>query len=305
MHSRRGITVVEILLTVGIVGVLVALLLPAIQSAREASRRAQCASNLRQLALGVASYESSHRFLPAGLSSDGESFLMSVLPYIDNAQLWQESRRPGFKFPRVAVFLCPSDGAEGFPGIAGANYAGCSGTRFEHGQFDGVFVYATRFANLQGRYIRAAEVTDGLSLTAAISELLRADGSFRRSRVNWNTDQVFGPNELDAFRAYCDTLPQDPHKLGWQGDRSARGTPWSNGNMGFTLYNHVMKPNQASCYNGSSVIDAAIAANSHHPNGISLAYADGHVSFISSGISVRVWRSLASRNGNETADTYP
>ena len=96
---RRGFTLIELLVVIGIIAVLIALLLPAVQQAREAARRSQCKNNLKQLALAVHSYESSHGCFPPGRlsyaspSAPGGSttngFLTYVLPYVDQAPLYE------------------------------------------------------------------------------------------------------------------------------------------------------------------------------------------------------------------------
>src|SRR4051794_7801688 len=80
---RVGFTLVELLVVVAIIGVLVALLLPAVQQAREASRRTQCANHLKQLGLGVANFEDVHKELPYSRTDPGETWTVILLPFIE------------------------------------------------------------------------------------------------------------------------------------------------------------------------------------------------------------------------------
>src|SRR5215207_2473001 len=100
-RSRGGFTLVELLVVIAIIGVLVALLLPAIQAAREAARRAQCQNNLKQIGLACLNYESARRVLPYGnmiSNSTGGTFhsgwTIEILPYVENSAL-KALYRPG------------------------------------------------------------------------------------------------------------------------------------------------------------------------------------------------------------------
>src|SRR5262245_40736756 len=90
-RKRRAFTLVELLVVIAIIGILVALLLPAIQAAREAARRSQCTNNLKQLGLAVLNYTTIKQRMPSGLTQDrlpdgkyvGTSFFVAILPYME------------------------------------------------------------------------------------------------------------------------------------------------------------------------------------------------------------------------------
>ncbi len=130
---RRGFTLVELLVVIAIIGVLIALLLPAVQAARESARRAQCVNNLKQLGLGMANYEVSYKCFPinwgatqanAGLSTKGHSWLTGVLPFIEEDVLYKSilqgrtlsddnNRNLAAAKEPVPEFMCPSDSHNG------------------------------------------------------------------------------------------------------------------------------------------------------------------------------------------------
>jgi prepilin-type N-terminal cleavage/methylation domain-containing protein len=114
-EGGRGFTLVELLVVIAIIGVLVALLLPAVQAAREAARRTQCQSNLRQLALGILNYESSKKTLPAGGITEGEccgtqsgaGWSIFVLPFVEQQALYSKY---DFDEPNEALLDTDKDG---------------------------------------------------------------------------------------------------------------------------------------------------------------------------------------------------
>jgi prepilin-type N-terminal cleavage/methylation domain-containing protein/prepilin-type processing-associated H-X9-DG protein len=103
VNRRRGFTLVELLVVIAIIGILIGMLLPAVQQVREAAQRTQCANNLRQLSLGILNYESAHSHFPAGaltspedddLGNDGWGWGAQILPFIEQANL-ADSLNPG------------------------------------------------------------------------------------------------------------------------------------------------------------------------------------------------------------------
>jgi prepilin-type N-terminal cleavage/methylation domain-containing protein/prepilin-type processing-associated H-X9-DG protein len=122
----RAFTLVELLVVIAIIGVLVALLLPAVQAAREAARRAQCSSNIRQIALAVLNFESTRKVLPAGSTTDTiningpyrSTWSIDILPYMEQQQLfalWDQDQaldhvnNRELRETTVPTYLCPSD----------------------------------------------------------------------------------------------------------------------------------------------------------------------------------------------------
>jgi len=123
--QSAGFTLVELLVVIAIIGVLIALLLPAVQAAREAARRTHCANNLKQLALGVLNYESAHNVVPYGHNYPGSaraapSWSTLVLPFIERKTHYDafnfnvdlnHAQNAAAVTTRVPTFICPSDTA--------------------------------------------------------------------------------------------------------------------------------------------------------------------------------------------------
>jgi prepilin-type N-terminal cleavage/methylation domain-containing protein/prepilin-type processing-associated H-X9-DG protein len=200
--AKRGFTLVELLVVIAIIGVLVALLLPAIQSAREAARRAQCQNHLKQLALAVHNYESAYTRLPMNTGSTGYSPQARLLPFFEQNNLYDRlnfalptyTGAGGSQVPNpayidvfdkvVPTLLCASDPAPrvyslmlGSPPqafrFAGNNYmfstGSGAGTHYDdRHRTDGVV--------FTGANIRLADVVDGTSNSVLAAEAIRGDG---------------------------------------------------------------------------------------------------------------------------------
>ncbi len=286
---RRGFSMIEVLVSLSVIGVLMAILVPAVQRSREAARLVQCKSHLHQLGVACHNFEQSNRFFP----SSPHAF-QDLSPYLEGSN--------GVASP--PVMLCPSD-PKTRRDFGEVNYHLSSGSSFRDvgSDFDGIL--DTRIQNKPGKSGRALhEITDGLSNTALFSERLCA-GSFvdelteaelakDPTRYLWYIRApLFGPsgneNEL-VRRCELERTTQFPASPGTHGMFNV----WLPG------YNHLMTPNRPPCFNGN--LDNAtdnvpvVPPTSLHTGGISLLLCDGSVRFVQDGVDQLLWRSVGTRN---------
>lgn len=205
--QRKGITLVEVLIVVGVISLLIGLLMPAVQSVRAAASRTQCSNNLRQIALGLHQYHDAEGSLPPATDHTLTArfrymnWHARILPYIEQDALWQDAIRAtgidpnmGHNPPHlnqtrpVKLFYCPSDprggmAKDGSEPIAITDYLGCSGLNIV--SRDGVL-----FQNSQ---VRLVDVTDGTSNTLLVGE--RPPPELRTP--NWYANSgIFGSGSL-------------------------------------------------------------------------------------------------------------
>jgi prepilin-type N-terminal cleavage/methylation domain-containing protein/prepilin-type processing-associated H-X9-DG protein len=315
--NRSGMTIVELLVAISIVGLLAALLLPAIQAARERAHQMECGHRLKQLGLAVANYESTHRQLPPMHSSllylpsgkfdrQNLSLQARLLPELDEAAVFQRidlnedgkgavhqppsSRfNPSLLTQRIQAFECPSENVT--PG--GISY------RFPIENSGGVFAPPRR-----GR--RVAEYHDGTSSTILFAEKLLGD---RRpgSYVPWR-DIVPMPyrslKTLDIMAQTCEAAAT-PNSPDW----SYGGASWLFSSFQMTCYNHAATPNShiADCQNDqipSKFAAGVITARSLHAGGVNVAFVDGSIRFISNSVDLKTWRALGTAADGEIAIAY-
>jgi prepilin-type processing-associated H-X9-DG protein len=295
-EDRPGFTLIELLVIIFIVGLLVALLLPAVQAAREASRRVQCVNNLHQLGLAITNYESSSGVIPPGFGYNGFSIHARVLPFIEYHALYSAinfsidqgaGENQTIRTTTINSFLCPSDGKVSGQS-AWTNYSGNFGCGFQRFGYNGAF-------SPLSPPVTTATFTDGLSNTAAMAEIVLGDliGS-NPKRIVYSTPNLSQAAQFDVFAATCASF-SGTGPLG----STDRGFDWFAGDPNSTLYNHVLGINKNSCKNDVLSSIGAWSAGSLHPGGGNVLFADGRVVFVKDSIQRSVWRSLGSRNGGE------
>lgn len=309
---RAGFTVIELLVVIAVLGLLVALLLPAVQSSREAARRIGCSSNMRQIGLATNAYESDWSIYPVG-----NELKVRLLPYLEQQALYELCLSEPLEFGPtrtmfVPVYVCPSDAIPPLEtGIGSANYVGCYGSGVLDYGYNGMFSIdvlrtASPVVGMEPRRVKAAEVTDGLSNTAMISEILRQSGrNDDILRVVYTTPNQYSFGDGRQLTAACDQIPVPPSSGGWIGITiGGRGTPWFDGNYGKGLYNHALGPNRPSCNNNTHLATGVHTAASMHPGGVNLLFVDDHLRFVSSGVDIGVWQALSSRSGNDLTEQF-
>lgn len=191
---RRAFTLVELLVSVSIIGVLIGLLLPAVQSAREAGRQAKCRANLRQLGIALHSYHDSFGYFPTGCSRKHLAWSVFILPYLDQEPLWRtidmnatytsESNREATSRV-IPTYLCPSTARLEWDRVGNTTGDRNNNGRRDRGEFMGVTDYGGMFGSaiststprgngvmLTHLYptIKFADITDGTSQTIVIAE---------------------------------------------------------------------------------------------------------------------------------------
>jgi prepilin-type N-terminal cleavage/methylation domain-containing protein len=280
-RGARGFTLIELLVSLAVIGLLLALLVPAVQSVRESGRGTQCRSNLHQVITAFNNYEQTYRAFPSNAFGP---YYQAIGPFIEILPGQEE----------VAVYACPSETwADGSIRFGRVSYLPNNGVYQRRPGGDGIL----------GSYknpTSAQDITDGLSNTAALSErpvipgtevALAADPkNLSPQEQRWFVTVL--PNEHDTIPAFADECEKSPRGKGFE-------------LMQDLVYHHVVPPNRLNCYNGwpdnEAVIPYALTAASDHPQGVNLTLADGSIRFVSDAIAREVWWAIGTRSGGESA----
>ena len=282
-RARPGFTLVELLVVIAIIGILIALLLPAIQAAREAGRRSQCVNNLKQLGLGLQNYHDVHRSFPQGCGGTNPnpcsnlpsgyangncgrlSAFIELLPYIEQQALYDNIRAGGSGanpngpagwggWPvwnvQIASLLCPSDPmTPPAPGSAGQNNY-C----FSHGDsINNIYIWNTDPLNWSRGLFTAANsvtlamITDGTSNTVAMSERMRANfAAGSQTKVNIKQGAISNI-AVNTNPGLCLATASGQYYTNSANAWGYSGTNWTDCETVRSGFNTVLPPNSPSC----------------------------------------------------------
>ncbi len=314
LRARPGFTLIELLVVIAIIGVLIALLLPAVQSARESARRTICSGNLHNLGIALHNYADAHGVLP--LDGAGFSVQSRLLPMMEGQAQYD---RLNFSVAntgvenataiaaKLPVFLCPSDPLKSVPAAwAAVSYRVSHGSTilntwgFNDTANVNIAMPAPDGPFFADRAFKLREIIDGLSKTAVFGE--HVVGDFDQAIATRLSD-TFRPGTFpatgDQAIAQCEAI--DWTNLAFQGNSNVGG-PWISPTHSSTRLHMVGPPNARSCMFPPQRI--MINASSQHPGGVNVAMGDGTVTFVSDSVDLKVWRAAGSRDGGETVGSF-
>lgn len=306
MRARRlAFTLVELLVVIAIIGILIALLLPAVQAAREAARRMHCSNNLKQVSLAMHGYHDAYNNLPIGCYGDYYgTWLVRILPYLEHNDIYDmyhfgrnaiysDAENRMVTERQITTFTCPSDQpTTQWDGITCHNYVANFGNTGNYwvaqhrsevaDALDGIEFGGAPFMDLDisadaQTGVRFRDITDGLSSTLMLSETVQAHGHNDLRGFSWwgwacwfHTSMTpnTGLPDLVLRDYYCPSNPpkDDPPCLG----AKELGRPMM------------------------------CAARSRHPGVVHAALCDGSIRSFSNDVTSDVWNALGTTHGGET-----
>ena len=261
LHRRpnTGFTLVELLVVIAIIGVLMGLLLPAVQSAREAGRRVTCTNNQYQMAFAATRFDESNGFIPGRR----------------NALVWVAGT---FSAPYVSVFACPSSPPDSMtnPSLA---YAGNCGSAANIRRYDGTMQDTTITSGNSNGRISLDEVSsaDGTSMTVVLSEKCISGTNATFVQGSWSTIPTVTSGTFNF----------------------AVGSTTYTPGFGLPSGSAAKVINPAALGVANTTVGQITSPSSNHPGGAVIAFCDGHTGFLKDSLSAGVYAQLLSWNSTE------
>ncbi|MEM6471806.1 MAG: DUF1559 domain-containing protein [Planctomycetota bacterium] len=338
-RKRRGMTLIETMVVASIIGVLAALLLPAVQAARETVRRTQCSNNLRQWVIAAQNYQSVHRYYPPSFcvrpeqirNNRGHSWSVHgrLLPFVEAGAAaerinlsvdWHDQVDRGVADLKLPMWLCPSEPQDSIRFRDGKRYVAPTSYGFFAGTWH-VFTPSHEEARQgmagDGAFIVNGELSpaaflDGLSQTLAVAEV-KTYQPYLRNLTEPEFLELPSHDQINALRGRVSMM---------RGQFKITGhTVWPDGRVHHTGITTAFVPGTIVPYEfegrvydidfstqqeGKSLQRstlAAITARSHHGGLVQFARMDGSVAAMTSSIDLRLYRAMGTRAGHEVIDT--
>jgi prepilin-type N-terminal cleavage/methylation domain-containing protein/prepilin-type processing-associated H-X9-DG protein len=308
-RTHRGFTLIELLVVIAIIGVLIALLLPAVQAAREAARRSQCTNNLKQLGLAMHNYHDSLGSFPPGrMDCCWGTWQVYILPYIEQAPLYNAYNFFGnsttdaadgsrFRYAgacnttvtqrRIGNLTCPSDSPNApLSSITSHNYAANYGNTAmdQRATLNGVNFGGAPFGNVTasltakgGKTFGISDLSDGSSSTFLAAEVIQGAGSDLRGFTWWGDASGF-----ETYLAPNSKQPDTPGSTSWCQYPFLRNPP---------------------CTVATTALPSMYGARGRHAGGVNVTMGDGSVRFIKDSINIFTWQALSTTQGGEVVSS--
>ncbi|MEM7456959.1 MAG: DUF1559 domain-containing protein [Planctomycetota bacterium] len=324
--NRSGFTLVELLVVIAIIGILIGMLLPAVQQVREAARRTTCDNNLRQLSLAMLNYESAFNEFPANRTEvpagwnlwESLSGHYRILPQIEQQNLFDQFVIDGTESfwntknnqmdTALPVFKCPSLGQEGpsmdadYWGGPGSSYAWCSGSTANTSLY-GAELQNGVMNTVESRSI--AQASDGLSNTILIAEIISGSGNNTVATYPYDVFYTGSYSQFDAFVDKEFPTRSEINAVGQAAETPAgvmanNGTLWSWYAHGHSMFNATAPPNWEFPSSGGVCCPGGahdwflgiIPSRSFHAGGVNVGFGDGSVHFYRETIDLLTWQRM-------------